>query len=127
VRGWLVINSLSFAHPWILFGLIGLPVLGSVLTSVGTANVLGVPFAFAFIHQDMIVNVSALSALSALSEFMPPTAISAVLATYLVGTVKLAEVLRASVAPVLVLAVVAVLMLIFASELAPYIVLRSGG
>ena len=98
-----------------------------ILTSIGTANVLGVPFAFAFIHQDMIVNVSALSALSALSEFMPPTAISAVLATYLVGTVKLAEVLRASVAPVLVLAVVAVLMLIFASELAPYIVLRSGG
>ena len=127
VRGWLVINSLSFAHPWILFGLIGLPVLGSVLTSIGTANVLGVPFAFAFIHQDMIVNVSALSALSALAEFMPPTAISAVLATYLVGTVKLAEVLRASLAPVLVLAVVAVLMLIFASELAPYIVLRSGG
>ncbi len=127
VRGWLVINSLSFPHPWILFGLIGLPVLGSVLTSIGTANVLGVPFAFAFIHQDMIVNVSALSALSALAEFMPPTAISAVLATYLVGTVKLAEVLRASLAPVLVLAVVAVLMLIFASELAPYIVLRSGG
>jgi hypothetical protein len=75
----------------------------------------------------MIVNVSALSALSALSEFMPPTAISAVLATYLVGTVKLAEVLRASLAPVLVLAIVAVLMLIFAGELAPYIVFRSGG
>jgi gluconate:H+ symporter, GntP family len=127
VRGWLVISSLSFPHPWILLGLIGLPILGSVLTSVGTANILGVPFAFAFIHQDMIVNVSALSALSALAEFMPPTAISAVLATYLVGTVKLVEVLRASVAPVLVLASIAVLMLIFASELAPFIVLRWGG
>jgi gluconate:H+ symporter, GntP family len=125
VRGWLVINSLSFPHPWILFGLIGLPILGSVLTSVGTANILGVPFAFAHIHQDMIVNVSALSALSALSEFMPPTAISAVLATYLVGTVKLGQVLRASLAPVLVLATIAVLVLIFASQLAPFIVIRS--
>jgi hypothetical protein len=125
VRGWLVINSLSFPHPWILFGLIGLPILGSILTSVGTANILGVPFAFAHIHQDMIVNVSALSALSALSEFMPPTAISAVLATYLVGTVKLGQVLRASLAPVLVLATIAVLVLIFASQLAPFIVIRS--
>jgi TRAP-type C4-dicarboxylate transport system permease large subunit len=127
VRGWLVINSLSLPHPWILLGLIGLPILGSVLTSIGTANMLGVPFAFAFIHQDMIVNVSALSALSALAEFMPPTAISAVLAAYLVGTVKLWEVLRASMAPVFVLAIVAVLMLMFARELAPYIVLRSSG
>jgi GntP family gluconate:H+ symporter len=126
VRGWLVINSLSLPHPWIVLGLVGLPVLGSVLTSMGTANILGVPFAFAYIHQDMIVNVSALSALSALSEFMPPTAIAAVLATYLVGTVKLGPVLRASVPPVLLLAILGVVMLTFSSALAPYIVWRSG-
>jgi hypothetical protein len=126
IRGWLVISSLSLPNPFILLGLVGLPILGSVLTSIGTANMLGVPFAFAFIHQDMIVNVSALSALSALAEFMPPTAISAVLATWLVGTVKLGQVLWASIAPVLVLAGLAVLMLVLAGELAPYIVLRSG-
>jgi hypothetical protein len=126
VRGWLVINSLSLPHPWIMIGLLGLPILGSVLTSIGTANILGVPFAFAYIHQDMIMNVSALSALSALSEFMPPTAISAVLATYLVGTVRLGQVLRASLPPVLLLAMLGVLMLTFSSELAPFIVLRSG-
>jgi GntP family gluconate:H+ symporter len=125
IRGWLVINSMSLPQPWIVLGLLGVPVLGGVLTSIGTANVLGVPFAFANIHQDMIVNVSALSAISALAEFMPPTAIAAVLASYLVGTTSLGQVLRASAIPALVLAVLAGLMLAFSAELAPLIVFRS--
>lgn len=117
VRGFLVINSMAFPEPWTFVEMIIVPVLGSVLTSIGTANILGVPFAFALIHQDMILNVSGLSAIAALSEFMPPTAIAAALATYVVGDTRLGAVLRASVAPALVIALLGFLMLIFADGL----------
>ena len=63
VRGWLVIHAMSFQSPWVYGALVGIPLLGGVLTAIGTANSLGVPFAFAFIHQDMILNISALSAI----------------------------------------------------------------
>jgi TRAP-type C4-dicarboxylate transport system permease large subunit len=121
IRGWLVINVLSFAPPWLHVALIGMPVLGGVLTSMGAANVLGVPFAFAFIGQDMIINVGALSAVAALSEFMPPTAIAAALAAYVAGETNIWRVIRASAAPLAVLAIVAVALLVFAKPLARYL------
>jgi TRAP-type C4-dicarboxylate transport system permease large subunit len=121
IRGWLVINVLSFAPPWLHVALIGMPVLGGVLTSMGTANVLGVPFAFAFIGQDMIINVGALSAIAALSEFTPPTAIAAALACYVSGETNIWRVIRASAVPLAVLAIVAVALLVFAKPLARYL------
>src|SRR3546814_3316103 len=72
IRGWLVINAMAFPAPWTFLDLILIPAFGGVLSSIGTANVLGVPFAFALIGQDMILNTSALSAISVLSEFVPP-------------------------------------------------------
>ena len=121
VRGWLVINAMSFPSPSIYGALAGLPLLGSVLTSIGVSNSLGVPFAFAFIHQDMILNISALSAIAALSEFCPPTAISAVLAAYVVGTDRLWPVIRAALPTLWLLTTLATLMLIFNPALAPYL------
>jgi TRAP-type C4-dicarboxylate transport system permease large subunit len=121
VRGWIVIHVMSFQSPWIYAALAGLPLLGSVLTSIGVSNALGVPFAFAFIHQDMILNISALSALSALSEFCPPTAISTALAAYVVGTDRLWPIIRAALPTLLLLTILAVLMLIFNPILAPYL------
>lgn len=117
VRGFLVINSMSLPAPWTYLGMVMIPIFGSVLTSMGAANVLGVPFAFALIHQDMILNVSGLSAISALSEFMPPTAIAAALATYVVGDVRMGAVIRASLWPAAVIALFGLLMLIFAGDL----------
>jgi gluconate:H+ symporter, GntP family len=121
VRGWLVIQAMS-SHPPGLYGaLMGLPLLGSVLTSMGTANSLGVPFAFAFIHQDMILNISALSAIAALSEFCPPTAISTALAAYVVGETRLWPIIRHALPTLVVLVALAILMLMFAPALAPYL------
>jgi GntP family gluconate:H+ symporter len=121
VRGWLVIHAMSFQSPWVYGALIGIPMLGSVLTSIGTANTLGVPFAFAFIHQDMILNISALSVICALSEFCPPTAISTVLAAYVVGEKRLSPIIRAALPTLTVMTVLALLMLVFAPILAPYL------
>lgn len=117
IRGWLVINSMSFPPPWTFLEMIVIPIFGGVLTSIGASNILGVPFAFALIHQDMILNVSGLSAIAALSEFMPPTAIAAALATYIVGDTSLWAVLKKSMAAAIAIAVIAILMLVFADAL----------
>jgi hypothetical protein len=121
VRGWLVIQAMSFQSPWVFGALVGIPLLGGVLTAIGTANSLGVPFAFAFIHQDMILNISALSAIAALSEFCPPTAISTVLAAYVVGEERLWPIIRAALPSLGVLTVLSLAMLALAPVLAPYL------
>lgn len=127
IRGWLVVNAMSLPAPWTYLGLLSLPIMGSVLTVIGTANVLGVPFALGFISQNMILNVSALSAISAVSEFAPPTAISAALAAYVVGDVRIGRVIRESVAPMATLVALALLMLVFAPEISALIVAWGGG
>lgn len=119
IRGWLVINIMSFVPPWLFAGLAGIPILGGVLTAIGAANVLGVPFAFALIHQDMILNVAALSAIAALAEFCPPTAIGAALSAYVVRGTGVWKIVKAAAAPLAVLTALAVLMLVLARPLAP--------
>lgn len=119
MRGWLVIQTMASHSPWLQLLLIGLPVLGGVLTSPGTSNVLGVPFAFAFIHQDMIINVSALSTIAALSEFMPPTAVGAALAGYVVGEGNLMKIFRAALPALALLFALALALIVFAKPLAP--------
>jgi hypothetical protein len=119
VRGWLVVAAVSLEAPWNYPSLmIGMPLLGGALTSMAVSDVIGVPAAFSFIGQDMIINVAALSAIASLAEFVPPTSISAVLACYVVGGGTVGQVFRRAWPPLAVLAALAVLMLIFARELA---------
>jgi GntP family gluconate:H+ symporter len=115
VRGWLVITVMSLPFPWNLPSLlVGMPLLGGALTSMEAADIVGVPAAFSFIRQDMIINVSALASIASLSEFVAPTAIAAVLSCYVVGGGTIRSVIRRAWVPMLVLAVIAVLMLVFA-------------
>jgi GntP family gluconate:H+ symporter len=119
VRGWLVISTMSLSPPWNYPGLlIGMPLLGGALSAMAASDVLGVPAAFSFIGQDMILNVAALSAIASLSEFVPPTSISAALACYVVGGGTVGAVFRRAWPPMMVLAALALLMLVFARELA---------
>jgi hypothetical protein len=119
VRGWLVTGAMSLQAPWSYPGiLVGMPLLGGALTAIAASDVLGVPAAFSFIGQDMILNVAALSAIASLAEFVPPTSIAAALACYVVGGGTVGEVLRRAWPPMAVLAALAVLMLVFAKELA---------
>jgi ABC-type Na+ efflux pump permease subunit len=67
--------------------------------------------------QNMIINVAALSGISALAEFIPPTSIAAALACYVVGGGSIGQVFRRSWLPLLVLAAISVLMLVFARQL----------
>ena len=121
MRGWLVIQTMASDAPWLHLLLIAMPLLGGVLTSAGTSNILGVPFAFAFIHQDMIINVSALSSIAALSEFVPPTAIGAALAGYVVGEGRLLPIVRAALPPVVLLFAISMALIVFARPLARFL------
>jgi gluconate:H+ symporter, GntP family len=118
VRGWLVINTMSLTAPLNYASLaVGMPLLGGALTSMSVSDVIGVPAAFSFIGQDMILNVVALSAIASLAEFVPPTAIAAALSCYVVGGASIGQVIRRAWPPMLVLLVLALLMLIFARHL----------
>ena len=118
VRGWLVVSTMSLGSPWIYPGLlVGMPLLGGPLTSMVVADVLGVPAAFWLIAQDMIINVSALSGLAALAEFVPPTSIAAALSCYVVGGGTVGQVFRRAWPPLLVLVATAFVMIFFARQL----------
>jgi gluconate:H+ symporter, GntP family len=121
IRGWVVIQAMASDAPWLHFLALSLPVFGGVLTSAGTANILGVPFAFAFIHQDMIINVSTLSSIAAISEFMPPTAIGAALAGYVTGEARLLAIVRSALPALALLLAISMLLLVFARPLAPWL------
>src|SRR6266705_5315351 len=118
VRGWLVISTMSLTVPWNYVSLaLGMPLLGGALTAMSVSDVIGVPAAFSFIGQDMIINVAALSAIASLAEFVPPTAIAAALSCYVVGGGSIGQVIRRAWPPMMVLLVLALLMLIFARQL----------
>ncbi len=118
VRGWLVTGAMSLQAPWSYPSiLVGMPLLGGALTAMAASDVLGVPAAFSFIGQDMILNVAALSAIASLAEFVPPTSIAAALACYVVGGGTVGQVFRRAWPPMAVLAALAMLMLVFAKEL----------
>ena len=119
VRGWLVISTMSLPAPWNYPSLlIGMPLVGGALTSMVTSDVIGVPAAFSFIKQDMILNVAALSGISALAEFVAPTSIAAALSCYVVNGGTVGQVFIRAWPPLTVLATTAILILIFASRLA---------
>jgi GntP family gluconate:H+ symporter len=119
VRGWLVVSAMALAPPWNYPSLLlGMPLLGGALTAMAVSDVIGVPAAFSFIGQDMIINVAALSAIASLAEFVPPTSISAALACYVVGGGTVGQVFRRAWPPMALLAVLALLMLVFARQLA---------
>jgi hypothetical protein len=119
VRGWLVITVMSLPYPLNLPSLvIGMPLLGGALTTMEASNIVGVPAAFSFIRQDMIINVTALSSIASLSEFVAPTAIAAVLSCYVVGAGTIRAVVRRAWVPMLVLTAIALFMLTNAQWLA---------
>lgn len=121
MRGWVVMQTLASHAPWLHALTVSLPVVGGVLTAAGAANVLGVPFAFAFIEQDMIINVAAFGAIASIAEFMPPTAISAALAGYLFGAPSLWRIFKAALPAIVLIFAIALALIVWAKPLAPWL------
>jgi len=100
IRGLLVVASLSLPVSLICVAAgLAHPILGGTLTMLGSAAILGVPFATALLGNNMIVVVAALSLLCALSQFVPPTAIVGLLSKNLVGVERYSDVLRKLIIP----------------------------
>lgn len=123
VRGFIVTTCLSLPEAARYIALaISMPLFGAV-SSFGSASVLGVPFLLAFLEKDQIVVASALSLVSSLGDMMPPTALAGIFAAQVVGLKTYGPVLKKCLLPGLIIILWAVLFILGANILAPYIVL----
>jgi TRAP-type C4-dicarboxylate transport system permease large subunit len=116
-RGWLV--ALLLGTPaWATIGAaaVGLPLFGAV-SAFGSASVLGVPFLLVMLGRNEVVTAAALSALAALGDLMLPAALAATLAAQATGVDDRKRVLRLCALPAIAIALVAVIMLLFSTEI----------
>jgi gluconate:H+ symporter, GntP family len=116
-RGWLV--SVMFgAPPWAIVAAaaVGMPLFGAV-SAFGSASVLGVPFLLAMLGRNEVVTTAALSMLASLGDLMLPAALAATLAAQAVGVADRRRVLALCVLPALAVAAVAVIMLMYSTEI----------
>lgn len=124
VRGFIVTSCLSLPSGLLYVAMaVAIPLFGAV-SSYGAASVLGVPFLLAFMSSNQIITASAISLIAALGDMMPPTALAGIFAAQVVGMKKYTPVLKKCLIPALVLIVWAILFIIFANQLAPFIVLK---
>ena len=100
---------------------VSMPLFGAV-SSFGSASVLGVPFLLSFLAKDEIIVASALSLIASLGDMMPPTALAGIFAAQVVGMEKYTPVLKKCLLPCLIVIVWALVFIVFADLLAPFIV-----
>ncbi|MCL1939713.1 MAG: hypothetical protein FWG04_03520 [Desulfovibrionaceae bacterium] len=79
VKGYLVISTFALAASapilmYVAMG-VGIPVLGGLITHLGVAAVLGIPFALAILTSNIIVVISCLSVFCIMSQIVPPSAL----------------------------------------------------
>lgn len=124
VRGFIVTNCLSLPYLMLYVAMaISIPLFGSV-SSFGAASVLGVPFLLAFMSKNQIVTAAAISLIASLGDMMPPTALAGIFAAQAVGMEKYAPVIKKCIIPSIMIIVWALLFIVFANDLAPFIVLK---
>lgn len=98
-----------------------IPLFGAV-SSYGAASVLGVPFLLSFLAKDEIVVASALSLISGVGDMVPPTALAGIFAAQVVGLDNYVPVMKKCLLPVAIMIVWGLLFIVFADQLAPFIV-----
>ena len=123
VRGLIVTSCLSLPG-WALYVAmaVSMPLFGAV-SSFGSASVLGVPFLLAFLAKDEIIVASALSLIASLGDMMPPTALAGIFAAQVVGLEKYSPVLKKCLVPCLIVIAWAILFILGADILEPFIIL----
>lgn len=122
VRGLIVTSCLSLPG-WALYVAmaVSMPLFGAV-SSFGSASVLGVPFLLAFLAKEEIIVASALSLVASLGDMMPPTALAGIFAAQVVGLEKYTPVLKKCLVPCLIIIAWAVLFILGANVLEPFII-----
>lgn len=124
VRGFIVTNCLSLPYLLLYVAMaISIPLFGSV-SAFGAASVLGVPFLLAFMSKNQIVTAAAISLIASLGDMMPPTALAGIFAAQVLGMEKYTPILKKCLVPCIMVIVWGLLFIVFANELAPFIVLK---
>jgi hypothetical protein len=80
-----------------------------------------VPFALALLGRDQIVVLAALSLIGAMGSYMPPVALTPVVAAQLIGEPKYGRIVRISLVPAAAAILVGLAMLVWANPLAHFL------
>ena len=119
VKGLLVISALTVGSitPVLLYVAMGisLPLLGGVLTHLGSSAILGVPFTLALLVKNTIVVVASISLICVLSQLLPPSAVGEYFAQGVVGLEKYSPILKKCIVPSIVTILWCMLVIILAS------------
>lgn len=122
VRGLIVTTCLSLPGAALYVAMaVSMPLFGAV-SSFGSASVLGVPFLLAFLSKEEIIVAAALSLVASLGDMMPPTALAGIFAAQVVGLEKYTPVLKKCLIPCLIVILWAIVFIVFANQLEPFIV-----
>ena len=117
VRGFIVVNALSVPPALLYLAIaVSIPLFGAV-SAFGAASVLGIPFLLALLGKDQIITAAALSLISALGDFMPPTALSAIFAAQVVGLEGYGKTLKKLLIPSLVIIIWSIAFIVFSKQI----------
>ena len=118
IRGSIAVNSLSLPPDLLLAGIaVTLPLFGGI-SVFGAASVLGVPFILTMLSQNLIITASAMSLIAAMGSFMPPVALTAVIAAQVVEEPNYLKIVKPLIIPSLIAIVIGVLMIKYANQIA---------
>lgn len=117
VRGLIVIACLSIpASILVLAAGVSIPLFGAV-SSFGAASVLGVPFALAFLNNDTVYTIAALSFIASLGDMMPPTALAGMFAAQVTEVPDYVKVLKRCLVPMGIMLVYGMLFIVFSNQI----------
>jgi TRAP-type C4-dicarboxylate transport system, large permease component len=118
VRGEIVTLTLNLPQYLTIPAIVAaLPVFGGV-SVYGSASVLGVPFVLADIGQNLIVTTSAVSLLASIGSYLPPVALTSVIAAQLLGEKSYVPISKQCAFPSVLSVALAVFMLVNANAIA---------
>lgn len=118
IRGQIAVSSLSLPPSLLLAGIaVSLPLFGGI-SVFGAASVLGVPFILTMLGQNLIITAAGMSLVAAMGSFMPPVALTAVIAAQVVDEPDYLKIVKPLVLPSLVAIGVGVLMIKYATQIA---------
>lgn len=117
VRGLFVVTAITVPITLLyLLLVIGLPLSGGILGTLGAASVFGVPFMLALLGRDPIIATVGISLICALATLTPPAAVLGKAACLVTGynVEDYFKVLRKCMVPWLVIAIIGILVVIYA-------------
>jgi GntP family gluconate:H+ symporter len=118
VRGYLAVSALKLPDAVKYLAASLMPFMGSAYAS---ASVIGIPLVYVFIGKSSIVVTASLVMTAALGDLMPPPSLLCAYAAQTVGIKNHYRILKESVLPIAVAMATALVVLIFAEDIASFI------